>query len=173
MLTALPLATVTESLAALAAPWKSFYDDSTPAQTAVVFVHLAALFVGGGLAVALDRDTFRALRGDGAERTRHLDALRRSHRTVVGALALALATGALLFLADVETFATSVVYWTKMALVALLLVNGFVMTRQEARLRAGDATDATRWGGLRTSATLSAFLWLATLLAGVALTNAA
>ncbi len=169
-----PLASVVTSLTAAVEPWKRFYDDSTIAQTAVVFAHLGALLIGGGLALTLDRGTLRAVRGGSTDRARQLDALGEAHGTVVGALLVAAVTGAALFLADVETFATSPVYWTKMALVALLLANGRAMTLQERRVRAhGGSADAAQWRGLRVTAITSAVLWLATLLAGVALTNAA
>jgi uncharacterized membrane protein len=166
------LASVVESLTHAAAPWKHAYDDSKVIATIVVFVHLAALLVGGGIALASDRATLRALRGDAAERERQLAELGLTHRVVVPALAVAFVTGALLFLADVETFATSIAFWIKMALVALLLVNGLLMTRYESALRRSSPGEAVPWGRLRATAVASAVLWLATLFAGVALTNA-
>ena len=63
-------------------------------------------------------------------------------------------------------------FWVKMGLVALLLLNGLVMTRTESTLRRAPNGDASAWGRLRTTAVVSGVLWLATLLAGVALTNA-
>ncbi|MBV9880689.1 MAG: hypothetical protein JO180_09345 [Gemmatirosa sp.] len=168
---------LTSSLTHAAAPWKHLYDDSKVVATIVVFVHLAALLAGGGLALATDRATLRAAGGPPTERERHIAELGLTHGPVVASLAVAFVTGALLFLADVETFATSLAFWAKMALVALLLLNGWAMTRVEARLRAGrDApvllgADGPLWRRLRLSAVASAVLWFATLLLGVALTN--
>ena len=48
----MPLASVVESLARLAAPWKDLYDDNSALSVAVIFLHLAPLLVGGGLAIA-------------------------------------------------------------------------------------------------------------------------
>lgn len=106
-------------------------------------------------------------------RARQLAELARTHRAVVAALAVVLGSGALLALADVEVYATSAVYWTKMALVAALLANGFLMTRAErAAERAGGVADTeARWGRLRAHALLSVALWFATLLAGTTLGN--
>jgi uncharacterized membrane protein len=171
-MTTIALASVVESLTQLAAPWKHFYDDSKVMETVVVFSHLAALFIGGGLALAADRATMQAARGPSDARGRQLVALGGIHRIVVPALALSFATGVLLFFTDVETFAVSITFWVKMGLVALLLANGLVMTRTETALRrAPDATTSPLWGRMRTTALASMALWLATLLAGVALTN--
>ena len=162
-----------ERLATVAEPWQSLYSDSAAVATAVLFVHLAALVVGGGLALAADRGTLRAWRGAPEDRARHLADLQRTHGPVLGALGAALASGILLFLADVEAYATSPLYWTKMALVALLLANGFAMTRVEHVLSAArtpDVIDEGPWRRLRANAVLSAVLWLATMLAGTALT---
>jgi hypothetical protein len=173
----LALDAVVKGLAHAAAPWKDLYDDSKTTATAVVFVHLAALFVGGGLALASDRATLRVAGGPPTERERHLAELGLTHRPVVVSLAIAFVSGLLLFLADVETFATSLAFWAKMALVALLLLNGLGMTRLEHRLRLAReaptlvAADGPVWHRLRASAVASAALWLLTLLLGVALTN--
>jgi len=172
MTTAPVLASVVESLTHAVAPWKHAYDDSKVIDTIVVFVHLAALLVGGGIALATDRATLRAVRGDATERERQLAELGLTHRIVVPALAVAFLSGLLLFLADVKTFATSIAFWIKMALVASLLVNGLLMTRYENALRRASSADVEPWSRLRTTAVASAVLWLATLLAGVALTNA-
>jgi hypothetical protein len=61
-----------------------------------------------------------------------------------------------------------------MALVALLLANGYAMSRTERRIRSDAAPDASRyWTRLRFTATASLLLWLAITLAGVLLVNAA
>ena len=178
MTTPLALASIVASLSHAAAPWKDFYDDSKTAATVVVFVHLASLLVGGGLALATDRATLRVAGGAPTERERHIAELGLTHGPVVTALAVAFLSGVLLFLADVETFAVSIAFWAKMALVALLLLNGYGMTRLERRLRDGReapavvGADGPLWRRLRTSAIASAALWFTTLLLGVALTNA-
>jgi hypothetical protein len=162
------------ALARLAEPWREVYSNATPVSTAVLFAHLAALVVGGGLAIAADRATLRAARATvgGAEaRARQLAELAGAHRTVVGSLAVAAASGALLFLADVEEYAHSAVFWTKMALVALLLANGWLMMRVERGVAVGGPRVDGLWGRLRVHAAASVFLWLATLLVGVALSN--
>ena len=172
---ALPvLASVVETLTRVAEPWKSVYDDSKVLETAVVFVHVAALVIGGGIALAADRATLRAVGGDAATRARQLAELGLTHRVVIVSLVILFVSGVALFLTDVETFAVSIVFWVKMALVALLLANGLVMTRTESALRGasdGGGGDLARWGRLRTTAIASGALWLVTMLAGVALTN--
>jgi uncharacterized membrane protein len=137
---------------------------------AVLFVHLLALLVGGGLAISADRATLRAVRGAADERTRQLATLATTHRPVVTALGLALLSGALLALADVEELAASAAFWIKIALVLLLLANGGLMTRTEAAFR-GAADDARLWGRMRTHALASAALWIAVVLAGTVLAN--
>lgn len=156
------LGSVTDTLMRIAAPWRALYDDHWAVSIAVLYLHLASLLVGGGLALTTDRATVRAAGGAPADRDVQLAALRSTHRAVIGALAVTVTTGVLLFLTDVETYLPSRVYWAKMTLVALLLANGLVMTRAE---RAG------AWGRLRATSIVSAALWLATLLAGTILSN--
>lgn len=170
----MPLATgLVERLSNLAAPWHDTYAGSSVLPSAVLFAHFAALLVGGGLALAADRATLRAAARTSEDRDRQLDALGETHRLVVGALAMLFASGGLLFLADVETFAVSRVFWTKALLVALLLANGLAMTRMERALRGAttpESADAL-WRRLRRSALASVGLWLVTVLAGTVLTN--
>jgi hypothetical protein len=166
------LASLVETVTKVAEPWKNVYDDSKVLETAVVFVHLAALLIGGGIALASDRATLRAARDDAAARARQLAELGLTHRIVIPSLAVAFVSGVALFLTDVETFAGSAAFWIKMALVALLMLNGLLMTRTESLLRRAPDGGAAPWARLRTTALASGVLWLATLLAGVALTNA-
>ena len=69
-----------------------------------------------------------------------------------------------------ETFAVSLVFWLKMALIAGLLLNGFIMTWAEHSLRSADAREDDRaWTHLHHTAVASLLLWYAITLAGVAL----
>jgi hypothetical protein len=76
--------------------------------------------------------------------------------------------------ADLETYLVSRIFWTKMALIVVLLVNGYRMTRLEARIASTpNAADAAGWTGLRVTAAVSMLLWFAIAFAGVALVNMA
>jgi len=159
---------IVERLAEITAPWQQAYSNSSVLPVAVVYVHLAALLVGGGLALTADRGTLRVAHGSPAARGHHLEVLALAHRTVVAALAVVLASGALLALADVEEYAASRVFWIKMSLVALLLTNGALMTRTERALHV-DTDDTRLWRRLRANAIASGVLWMAVLLAGTTL----
>jgi hypothetical protein len=127
------------------------------------------------MAVSSDRSIFRAMRGTDDDRRRLVAELGNSHAWVITGLAVIFASGLLLALSDVKTFASSGVYWTKMTLVALLLVNGTVLQRTEQRLRIASGTTALRppedsvWARLRFTAVISMCLWTAIVLAGVIL----
>ena len=156
------------ALARLAEPWNALYSDNKAVSSAVVFLHLVPLLLAGGAALSADRATLRAARGSVEERTRHLRDLSRIHLLVVGGLALSFVSGVLLFLADVDEFLGSPLFWVKLAFVGLLLLNGFMMTRTEKALASG-GNETTLWARLRTISVLSQFLWIATTLAGVVL----
>ena len=97
-----------DRLADLTQPWASLYNDSPALQTTVTFLHLAGIFLGGGFAIATDRETFIALRAARLSgQIRHLAHLHTIHRPVLVGLVLALSSGFLLWAADVETFARS------------------------------------------------------------------
>lgn len=162
-----------EALVRLLEPWSKLYSDSKLIPTLIVFAHIAALVFAGGLAVTLDRATLRAARGPAEFRWRQLDELAAAHRLVLTGLALSFVTGVLLFTADLETYYVSWIYWTKMALIVVLLVNGYVMTRTEARIRSTpNAADDIGWKRLYRTAAVSMALWFAIALAGVALAEA-
>jgi hypothetical protein len=155
-------------------PWSQLYGDSTVLPIVIVFGHIAALVFAGGLAVTMDRATLRASRGAAELRWRQLEELARAHRLVLIGLGLSVVTGVLLFTADVETYFVSPIFWTKMSLIALLLVNGYVMTKTEARIRlTPNADDEPGWKRLRTTAGLSIVLWFAIAFVGVTLVKAA
>lgn len=156
------------SIAAFAAPWAKVYSHSKVLSAGTLFVHLAPLIAGGGVAFSADIATLRAFRRDATERTRQVAALAATHRLVLIGLTLSFISGILLFLSDVDTFLASIFLWIKLAFVAALLVNGFVLTRVEAAL-ARTPNDDVQWNRLRVVAMVSAFLWIATTLAGVVL----
>ena len=161
-----------------AKPWAALYSDSRAVSSAVTFFHLAGLLFAGGLAVTSDRATFRALRGTEDDRSRLLVDLANSHAWVIGGLSVIFASGILLALSDVKTFGPSPIYWTKMSLVALLLINGALLQRTEKKLRAGTLLSQSTapvqrlWKRLRFAAASSMVLWTAIVLAGVVLVEA-
>lgn len=158
-------------------PWASAYSDSTALSTTVTALHLIGMLVGGGLAIAADRATLRISQEMPGERERHLGELKAVHRPVLIALTVLFLTGLGMVASDINTFIVSPVLWVKLALVALLVVNGVVLERTETSLRrngsgAGD-DPPDLWGRLRGAAITSIGLWIATLVAGTVLTSAA
>src|SRR4051812_13292559 len=160
------LAAVPEALVALAAPWAHLYGHSKVAATAVTFAHVAPLVIGGGAAVTLDRATIRLRNATLDERRIHLRDLAAAHRLVLPALAISLVSGVALLAADLETFWGSWIFWIKMALVALLVLNGAAMTRIEGALHRETPDHELRWRRLHLVAIASLTLWLAVTLAG-------
>jgi uncharacterized membrane-anchored protein len=156
------------------APWQSLYSGSTLVATSVTTMHIVAMLVGGGLAIAADRSTLRSLPRP-AEQGHLLRELKAVHRPVVIWLAVLFVTGAMLAAADVETFAASPIFWVKLALIALLLVNGAQLYRTEARLSHALPDHAAGldrlWRRLGRSARLSLGLWVLITILGVVLTN--
>jgi hypothetical protein len=172
------IASILQAVATAAKPWASLYSDSTAVASAVIFFHIGGLLFAGGLAVASDRATFRALRGTDEDRDRLLVDLGNAHSWVLAGLSVIFASGLLLALSDVKTFGYSPIYWTKMSLVVLLLLNGSLLQRTERKLRNGSLlTQSTAprqrlWSRLRFAAATSMALWTAIVLAGVILANA-
>ena len=159
---------LTGALAKLAEPWAKFYGDYKAVSAGVLFLHLVPLIIAAGAAFMADRDTLRFARGGASDRERQLSELASIHRVVLFGLTLSFVSGVLMFLSDVETFVGSIFLWIKLSLVALLLVNGLMMTRTEKALAADVQSDAL-WNRMRTIALVSAALWILTTLAGVVL----
>lgn len=157
------------SFVSLVQPWADYYSDSHLAQTLVTFAHIGGLVVGGGTAIAADRATLRM--ASDVDRRRHLLDVSQAHRLVITSLAVVVISGLLLFTSDLETHWGSPIFWTKMALVALLLANGARMQRIERSSATEPVVSAAHWSALRGTAIASLVLWLAITLAGVALIN--
>jgi hypothetical protein len=159
-----------DQLARLAQPWASLYGDSGALQTGVTFLHVAGIFLGGGFAIATDRETLMAMRNARLSgQIRHLAHIHTIHRPVLVGLVIALSSGFLLFAADVETFARSPVFWIKMLLLALLLANGYLLSRTETTLREGAPDEPRLWARLRYVSAASIALWLGLIFAGTLL----
>jgi hypothetical protein len=158
------------SLGDVIASWGELYRKHALLQSGVTFVHIAALVTSGGLAIATDRVILRSGGDDEAARRLHLKDMRVTHRTVATGLGLVFLSGLLLFLADLDTFLGSKVFWGKMILVGALLANGLFMLRAETAVERDPASDAG-WIRMRRVAAASLTLWLLITLAGATLVN--
>jgi len=167
-------------LLTLVAPWQRLYADSRAVETTVTFVHLTALLFGGGLAIAADRRTLR-LDPERGPLAPFLAELGGVHRPVVIALGVLFLSGLAMAAADLETFLASPVFGAKLLLVALLVANGGLLLRTERTLAALVGSDDAPipsparglWRRLRLTARVSQALWVASVLAGTLLVNAA
>jgi hypothetical protein len=164
---------------AFAEPWRRLYSQSPLLSTLILFGHLGGLLAAGGLTVAAERATLRLDPGSDADRRRHLADLAQLRTPVWIAFGVALMTGAMIFFADVEAFAASRIFWTKMLLVALLLANTVATSRLDSALRresdggapSAPEVSARRWRRRRAGAIASGTLWLALVLLGAALAS--
>ncbi|HEX4601525.1 MAG TPA: hypothetical protein VH116_09070 [Gemmatimonadales bacterium] len=154
------------ALSHLLAPWAHLYRHTTVVSTTVTYLHLAGILLGGGLAVATDRASLRLSPGTRPDWSQELVRLAGVHRFVLAGLAIIFASGILMALAELETFATSAVFWTKMGLVALLLANGYGRVRAETALGQGGLA---AWRRFRLTSITSLALWFLILLAGTLL----
>lgn len=159
------------ALVELLKPWAEFYGDSTATATIVEFMHVGGLLLAGGLAIAADRHTIRALKLAAHERGGHLRELATVHRWVLSGLAVIATSGVALVTADIETFWSSPIYWIKMLMVAVLLYNGYVMTRVEQALSVDASEESPSWRKLHRVAVRSLVLWFTTAALGIALVN--
>src|SRR5579884_1099388 len=142
--------------------WNSFYSNHAMIRTFIGFLHVGGLVTGGGLAIAADRMTLRAIKRSDADRAYQLDALHSSHRIVLISLAAVMISGFFLFAADSDNFLHSTFFWIKMGLVVALMVNGFLLLNAERQAM----TDAVRgWNRLKITSTISVALWMLTTLA--------
>jgi hypothetical protein len=150
----------------LLARWAHLYGQSRAVSATVTYVHLVGILSGGGVAIAADAAALRLSPQTVPDWPAELDRLAAVHRWVIGGLALVFASGLLLLLAEIDAFANSAVFWTKMGLVALLLGNGYARLRCELALRRGTLA---RWGWFRRTSIASLVLWFLILLLGTLL----
>lgn len=159
--------TVPAALEPFIAWWSSYYGDHQLVSVTIRFLHLAAIAIGGGTALALDRKVWRAASADAATRQMLLAELRGSHRVVVPSLVVLTITGALMTASDPETFLTSTLYRIKLLLIVLLVGNGGLLLAAEgAATRSGGG----EWGRMTLTSGASLALWLAALFVGTWLT---
>jgi uncharacterized membrane protein len=157
-------------LAVVLRPWSDLYNGSTVVSDGVTFVHLAGVLLSGGLAVAADRTTLRAFRRPLPDRGAFLDELHAVHKPVVAGLSVVVLSGVAMLLSDVKTFLSSPIFWMKMGLVGLLLLNGLTLLGAERRIRRAPG-DPSPWKSLRAGSLRSGTLWVLTLLFGVMLSS--
>ena len=115
-----------------------------------------------------DRDILSAHRRRGQDGSAVLRTIRKTHGFILTGLAVVIASGVLLFAADLDAYLVSRLFWIKMALVVALMFNGAIVTRAERRISSnlGDS-----WGTLQWTAIASLSLWFLTPLIGTALPN--
>lgn len=168
--------TIVQTLSDALAPWQNLFSDSTLVSASVTTAHVVTLLFAGGLAIAADRSSLRAVKQSAEQRSFMLGELGAVHRPVLIAIVALFISGLLLAAADVETFATSWIFWLKMGLVVLLLVNGVLLLRTESKLGAGlaedDESDPGLWRQLACRSRTSLALWALITIAGTVLTNA-
>jgi hypothetical protein len=148
--------------------WGSLYANHAALRTGIEFMHIGGLVAGGGCAITADLATITATPGGSAARTTQLILLRRTHRLVVLGLVALVMSGGLLFGADIPTFVGSRIFWLKMGLMVLLVINGLLLLRGERQVMRGEAH---AWARLHHTAVASLVLCFLTTLAGAALPN--
>ena len=157
-------------LASAVQSWADFYGHHQWVSVTVRYLHLGGLLVGGGTALAADRQVLMAKRSEPSARSAAIATIDGSHRVVVPALAVVVMSGLLMTASDAGTFFGSRLYWTKMGLVGLLLLNGVGLLAAE---RSVAAERPKGWQWLCATSAASLVLWFSILLAGVWLTVAA
>lgn len=154
-------------LTALVESWNSIYANHATLRTAVEFTHIAGLVAGGGCAITADLATIVAAR-EPSTGPAELRLLRHTHLIVAAGLVALAVSGVLLLAADVDTYLYSRIFWLKMGLMVVLLINGGLLVAGERRVMRGDPR---AWNRLHVTAVVSLLLWFLTTLAGAALPN--
>ena len=161
---------IPQTLIDLTAPWADFMKHSKITKTIVLFLHIAPIVVGGGIAIGLDRLSLRLSKGEAADRGRHLAELAGTHNVVIYSLAVSIISGLALVAGEIDNFPTSWIFWVKMAFIAILLVNGLRLKSIETSMARNGPGEAD-WARLHTVAISSITLWLTITFLGVALSK--
>jgi hypothetical protein len=152
--------------------WSVYYSDHQMISLVIRYLHLAALMVGGGTALAIDRVVLGTARARTEDRRRAAwTALQGSHRVVVPALVVVAVTGVMMTAADWSTFEASRLFWIKMVSFALLVLNGAALVAAERGY--SQDTDVRQWRKVVLASGISCLLWLVILWIGEWLTIAA
>lgn len=162
---------VPDALDKLVKPWADYYSHSKAAPSIVQSLHIGGLLLAGGLAISADRANLRSRHWGVVERRHQMAELAATHKMVITGLTLVVISGVAMLVADLDTFLTSWLYWTKMALVVVLLINATRMMSYERRLATEDHEDSPFWAGLRRVSITSIVLWFVITVAGVTLAN--
>ena len=163
---------IAASLGSITTWWSGYYSDHQMVSLLIRYVHLAALMVGGGTALAIDRVVLGTARTRTDDRRRAAwQALQGSHRVVVPALIVVAITGVLMTAADWATFEVSRLFWSKMIAFTLLIANGMALVAAERRY--SQRSDVQMWRRVILASGASVFLWLVVLWIGEWLTVAA
>jgi hypothetical protein len=157
-----------DALVQMSQGWARIYADSKAVSIAVTFCHLAGLLLGGGAAVAADRETLKAARESDPIRADHLAFLGTVHGIAIAGLIVLAASGAAMLLADLANFWSARSFWIKMGLVATLLANGLLMRRAE---RTAPSRPGAAWRQLTLTSIASLALWFAIVLTSVVLAS--
>lgn len=173
-----------DMLTTLLLPWSDYFAESAYLPTTIVALHVLALFVGGGTAIAADRRVLLATPGTREGYQAAANELHTTHALVIGALVITVISGVALATSDVGTFLGSKIFWAKMATFGVLIANGLVMRRTESRVLWA-ATTATAmadhstplpsvtmpWARLKQSAAVSLMAWCAMVVFGAVLSD--
>ena len=137
-------------------------------RTAIAFAHVGGLVAAGGASMMADREILSGRRRREQSGSVALRTVQKTHGIVLAGLAIVIASGVLLFAADLDAYLVSKLFWIKMALVVALMINGAILTRAERRVSSnlGDS-----WGTLQWTAIASLSLWFLTTFIGTALPN--
>ncbi|MEO7368303.1 MAG: hypothetical protein ABIZ36_10120 [Gemmatimonadaceae bacterium] len=161
---------IPQTLIDITAPWGDFVEHSKLTKTIVIFLHIAPIVVGGGIAIGLDRLSLRLSKGTSDDRGSHLAELSRTHNLVIWSLGFSIVSGLALVASEIDNFPTSWIFWVKMGFIVLLLLNGVRMKSIESRMAVAGPTDAD-WTRLHSVAISSISLWLIVTFLGVALSK--